>query len=389
MRHNDANQEALSIKWITPDRFDLKPDKSSWIEMANSLAEAGDDVTIVAGDSRNIESDSFNGKCRSVFLKSWDLPLLFRISLLINVVRWLKGNSKRSDVILINQDSLLIVPVLRTLGFQFIHLDIRTVPVDLHSIKDYLDKLLFWTIPLKLFGGKVNSYSFITERLREQVESDFNLDVDNYVIWESGVNSATFKPIEKDRCASVAFTLFYHGSISVNRGIGLVIQALPLLQDEVDCQFVIVGDGTGKQELYELSKKMGLEGRVIFKGFMPYEEMAKEIAAADLCICPLTDRPEWAVSSPIKVFEYMACGKPMILTPIPAHKDIAASFPFVVWTSGFELKDFKQAIVEGMARIEELKKESETAPDIVKRNYEWSSQAQKLRSHLLITSRQC
>ncbi len=74
----------------------------------------------------------------------------------------------------------------------------------------------------------------------------------------------------------------------------------------------------------------------------------KEIAKADCGIYPLPDRPEWNVSSPLKVFEYMACGKPIILTPIPAHKDVLGDEGFVIWTKSDKAVDIAEAIMYAM-----------------------------------------
>jgi hypothetical protein len=41
------------IIWLAPDRFDVKPDKSTWLEMSQCLREFGWKVTVpVAGSSR-------------------------------------------------------------------------------------------------------------------------------------------------------------------------------------------------------------------------------------------------------------------------------------------------------------------------------------------------
>jgi glycosyltransferase involved in cell wall biosynthesis len=107
-----------------------------------------------------------------------------------------------------------------------------------------------------------------------------------------------------------------------------------------------------------------------------------EIAEADVCICPLPDRLEWNVSSPLKVFEYMACSKPMILTPIPAHEDVVGGSRFVVWTQGFEPKDFRDAILQAVARRDDLKVAAAGAPDVIKGRYEWCAQANNLHRYL-------
>lgn len=376
-----------TIRWLTPDRFNLKPNKSPWLEMSKAFTKNGHQITIVTGHSeRDVTKHDDYGQ-EIVYVKALDLPFIFRFSVLMNMLGWLLKHANKSDVIVMNQDSLLIAPVLRAKGFKHIHLDIRTIPVDMHTIKDRLDRFLYWFVPLKLFGKTAQSYSFITNRLRKEVEKEFNLNISDYAIWQSGVSTRVFYPIENvEKKINNKFRLFYHGTISVNRGIGLVIEAVSLLDEDLEFEFIIVGDGGGAPELKALTKKLKLNDKVIFRGLLPYEDMVNEINLADLCVCPLTDRLEWNVSSPIKVFEYMACGKPMILTPISAHKDVVESSSFVVWTEGYEPKDFKNAILYAMANIKELSNEASNAPNIVKNNFEWANQAQKLENQLSKTA---
>ena len=372
---------SFNIIWLTPDRFDLKPNKSPWIEMSKSFISRGHRVTVLTSRSKNEQSSSFEYDSYFAYVKSIDIPLIFRLSVLFNMFLWLKKNSKPSDIIILNQDALLIFPFLRLIRINNIHLDIRTIPVEVHTIKDRLDRFLFWYLPLKLFGKSVHSYSFITDRLKLEVEKEFALNVEDFTIWQSGVSTEVFYPKESDAIRK-NFQLFYHGSISLNRGIDLVIKALALIDREVDIEFVIVGGGSGLQMLKDLTNELALNERVQLRGLIPYEHITEEISKADICICPLTDRLEWQVSSPIKVFEYLACGKPMVLTPISAHKDVVGDASYVVWTKGFEPIDFKNAILEALSNREELLVHAKLSPEIVRQRYEWRCQADKLLSYL-------
>lgn len=379
---------ALTIHWLTPDRFDLKPDKSTWIEMAKVFIDDGHDVTILTSKSKHISQHKQEYDNFTQYLTAIDLPFIFRFSVLFNMFFWLKKNALSNDVIIINQDALILVPFLKLVNIKNIHLDIRTLPVNMHTIKDKLDNLLYWDIPLKLFGQSVHSYSFITERLKQELDKQLNWKVLDYSIWQSGVSTDSFYPKTLNKTKkSPAFRLFYHGTITTNRGIGLVIEALALIEKKIPVEFVIIGNGPGLEELKMLASNLLLDERVIFRGFMPYKEMVNEISQADICICPLTDRLEWNVSSPIKVFEYMACGKPMILTPIPAHKDVVSQSPYVVWTEGFEPINFQKSILEAISRKKELTEEAKSAPALVKANYDWCHQARKLEKSLNIAFR--
>jgi hypothetical protein len=72
----------------------------------------------------------------------------------------------------------------------------------------------------------------------------------------------------------------------------------------------------------------------------------------------------------------------MILTPIPAHLDITGDAEFVVYTTGDEPTDFAKAIEYAMAHLSQLKQAAGNAPDLVRAQFEWRIQGQRLAAYL-------
>ena len=185
------------IIWLAPDRFDVKPDKSTWLEMGRCLRELGWHVTILTGSKQSVDetTNRFDGLIE--WIPATDLPFVFRVSLLRGMARWMRLNARPDDIVIMNEDALWLVPHLRRIGIRFVHLDFRTLPVDIHRWKRRLDWLLFWRMAIKRFGRRVDGYSFITERLRAEVEKEFSLGADDYAIWHSGVNLKRFSARHK------------------------------------------------------------------------------------------------------------------------------------------------------------------------------------------------
>ncbi len=371
------------IYWVDLSRFDEKPDKSTYIEMAKSLNQQGFYVHLLTG----YKQDKYNSKSTLFtinYFKALDIGWIFRISLLLNIIFWIFRHASKNNIYLLHPNAISSVPLLKFFGRKNIHLDIRTIPVDIHSFKQKVDRLIYWTIPIFLFGNMIKSYSFITDLLRLEVEKEFGQKYSPYVIWESGVNTNLFTVELPPISYSNKFKLFYHGSITEDRGIIRVVNAMKLLPIEYREKmcFVIVGDGLGLNDIRKLVAEESMEEYIEIKGMISYENIPQEIALADCCICPLPDRLEWNISSPLKVFEYMASSKPMILTPIPAHKNVLAGQKFVLWTSGDQVKDYVKAIKKAFDEREVLKKESKTALSIVRKKYDWLCQGKKLAEHL-------
>lgn len=67
--------------------------------------------------------------------------------------------------------------------------------------------------------------------------------------------------------------IMYAGQIIRGKGVDVMLEALALLKEPFEC--VILGDGNHKAECEALSKRLGLDGRVTFKGFVPQEELKR------------------------------------------------------------------------------------------------------------------
>ncbi len=378
------------ILWIQSDRFDRKPNKSPLLEMSDRLGRAGYEVYIVTGYDK--EKYIPERICANmVYLPAIDLPLIFRASLMLNSLIWVLLRGAKRDIVIVNPECLWIVPILSALGFGNIHLDIRTLPLTQNrALKKRLDNWLFWTVPMKYLRGRVKGYSFITKRLKEAVEHEFSTRFDDYVLWSSGVNIERFRPGKKGDGEEGKFTLFYHGSIYAHRGLEEIVEAVETLEEPYrsGVRLVIVGVGGGLGKLQQISNSSGRPSIVEYRGYVPHEKIAAEIRRADCCICPLPNLLQWNVSSPLKVLEYLASGKPVIITPIPAHTDVLKDEKFVVWTESSGVADFQKAIIEAYRNRKSLSKAAESAPGFVAARFDWDILAKKL-DHYLTSSFPC
>lgn len=373
------------VFWVELNRFDTKLDKSTWVEIGEVLHREGLEVTLLTGYDRV----PYHVPGAGMVIQSFSAPQgsgLFRYGLLAAIVRYLWSRVGPGDIVIARTHALWGCVWLKWFKGCHLHLDERTLPVGVASPKFYLDRWLFWTFSWRLFSRFSSSFSFITERLRMAVAEEFNLSFPEYAIWTSGVNFSIFSP---DPGAGLPpldgrYELLYHGSLVATRGVDQLIAAmLHFGQEWRDrVRLRIVGAGSDLPRLKEWVRANGLAEKVRFDGFIPYDQIPKAICGAHLYVCPLPDRPEWNVSSPIKVFEYIACGRPMVLTPIPAHRDIAGEMGSVVWTAGWQPLDFAQAVEEALTRYSVLAREALRVREWAAQRYSWEGQGRSLADYL-------
>lgn len=83
-------------------------------------------------------------------------------------------------------------------------------------------------------------------------------------------------------------------------------------------KLLIVGDGDAYQDLQNIVEEHDLKDKVILTGIKPYNEIPEFLAASDICILPsYPDEEIMQDIVPIKIYEYMAMGKPIITTYLP------------------------------------------------------------------------
>ena len=213
----------------------------------------------------------------------------------------------------------------------FIH-DLRTIPVD-HP--DHLAKRVEHRFFLQLrFANRFcHGITMITEEMRKHIEEKY-LHLNKPVgIWESGVEVSRFRPSNKsiDLKRNLGFNdddflCFYHGDLTDRRGIIELVESFSIIKShEPGIRFLLLGQGNVLEHIKEIIDAKGLSGFVKIHGWVDYAIVPEFISIADLCVVPLPDIDWWRVSSPLKLMEYIASGKNILMTHMTAHTNVVGN----------------------------------------------------------------
>jgi len=148
------------------------------------------------------------------------------------------------------------------------------------------------------------------------------------VLTHAGVD-AKFKPVDarevRERYGLDGKVVVYVGELSEWHGADMLLDIAERLKEEV--KFLLVGKRLEK--LRGDAKKRGIADKFVFAGFVKHEEMPKFISAADVGIAPYRPSEEMKKHgfyfSPIKIFEYMACGKAIVASDLEIIRDIISA----------------------------------------------------------------
>ena len=111
--------------------------------------------------------------------------------------------------------------------------------------------------------------------------------------------------------------LFFMGWLYHFSGLQEVANSLAKVKDQYpNLKLFIVGDGDAYEDLKKLREQLHLEDQMIFTGKQPFEKIPQLIATADICLLPAQDNEIMHDIVPIKMYEYMAMGKPIVSTKL-------------------------------------------------------------------------
>ena len=112
--------------------------------------------------------------------------------------------------------------------------------------------------------------------------------------------------------------LLYVGALEPKKGVDYLLQALAAIGGQLgDWQLEVIGDGPSRAALEQLAARLGIAGRIRFRGALPFEDVAEAYKAAALCLCPSIIGPGGRMEGiPNVVIEALANRRPVVSTDI-------------------------------------------------------------------------
>ncbi len=169
--------------------------------------------------------------------------------------------------------------------------------------------------------------------------------------------------------------ILYSGHLYRWKGVDTLLECARILQQSPELLFVCIG-GTGDDVARMQHETKGVPG-IQFLGHKPKELVPKYLAAADVLVLPNTSATEESVhfTSPLKLFEYMASGTPIVASDLPSLKEVLSDTTafFAQPGSGESLS---RAVQEALANIGEAQVRARAALAL-SREHTWEAHAQK------------
>ncbi|MCR4283770.1 MAG: glycosyltransferase family 4 protein [Parcubacteria group bacterium] len=293
------------------------------MKMCEAFATKGADVTLVLPKRRNpIKQDPFS---------YYEVKPIFKIKKLPSL-----------DLLFIDSPVTFILSALvfsiSVFGFLFFRKKdyvVYTRGEIILFLSKFLSRRLFWETHIKPSNidrykkavRKIGGVIVVTKYYRDILIKEFNVLPEKLLYFPDSVDLDIFDididkgearrrlnlPIDKK-------IIVYTGSLLKWKGIETLIESANFLDD--DNLLYIVGD-LKKDDSYYLPLVKS-SPNIKFVGLKPYGKIPLWLKASDVLVLTGTEKNEISkyYTSPLKLFEYMASGKPIIAPRLPSFLDI-------------------------------------------------------------------
>jgi len=226
----------------------------------------------------------------------------------------------------------------------------------------------------------------VSEGLKELIIKHYPISSSKVIAVNNGTNPAKYHPIplsvarQKIGIEQQKKVIGFIGGCYPHHGIQYLIKAAPfVLKEYPDVQFIVAGDGAMLQSWKGLARAEGVYQHFYFPGNVPFELAPYYINAYDICVAP------WDINlvgnvglSPMKLFDYMACARPIVSSPVYGVKEILESYNAGVTVDVKNPEKFANALKELLNTPDKCRIMEKNAFRLVLSNFTWEQTSRKI-----------
>lgn len=334
-----------------------------------SLARAGFDVTVIGPHPQ----DAVEELVRIKSVKKHTSKLARMTRTVWNVLR--EAQKSNADIYHFHDPELIPVGlILRSRGRRVIYDVHEDFPRDI-LFKAYLPRwsrrFLGWLMELleaaacKRFSAIVCVTPAISERL--QSANSMTVTVYNYP-YPQELISENSSPWESRQLAAA-----YVGTITPQRGILEMVQAISYLPDSLGATLEIAGDIVPEEV-----RKLPGWSRVRFHGALDQLSTYRLLRNARVGLICMHPIQTFVDCMPVKIFEYMGAGLPVIASDFPLWREMLSGIDCALFVDPLDPRQIARAIEYLLTNPEQAEEMGRRGQAAVAKQFNWDTQARKL-----------
>jgi glycosyltransferase involved in cell wall biosynthesis len=328
------------------------------VELVRALANRGHAVRVVAPKPRTEMDESLClGGARPVWVRVFRLPVIRPLLYLAgSAVALFRAMWREKPEILLWFDSPgQIAPLLCSLVMRCSYvLFVNGLPAEeLTGLwgRAPIRGLVQWT--LRLSAQQAQAVVSVCREIPQWMQREWGIEAARCRVIRNGVDPSVCLPRDKAEARRRLGLspdrpyIGFVGGFFPWHGLDTLVEAMVLVRHEHQtARLLLVGDGQTKPALEALVRQRGLEEAVSFVGRVGFDEVPCWIGASDLCV--VLHRPvRLYPGDSMKLWEYMACARPVVATAGEGYGDLVEALDAGVAVKG----DDALALAKGLCRL--------------------------------------
>jgi glycosyltransferase involved in cell wall biosynthesis len=169
----------------------------------------------------------------------------------------------------------------------------------------------------------------------------------------------------------------YIGGISRQRGISEMVKSMSMLRGFPDARLLLAGEFEEVGLERELKGTPGFD-RVDYRGWLTRTEVSEALRTSKSGLVLLHPIQMFMESQPIKLFEYMAAGIPVIASDFPLWRAIVGKTSCGLLVDPQNPRDIAEAIEWILGHPEEAEQMGQRGAAAIRSKYNWEAESEKL-----------
>lgn len=364
-------------------------DTRIFYKQCRTLTQAGYNVSLIAPHTQDetVESIKIIGLAQAK--NRWQRLLTSNLKIL-----W-RAYQQKADIYHLHDPELLPLGViLKLLGNRKVIYDVHENYSQQTLFKEYLPLISRKSIALiikiveslssKLFDGIICATDDILKNFSSHSRA---LTVKNFPILDDflKLGSQSDKQVAQQLTTSSklsqkskTFKLIYIGGLNPVKGISQIIQALQLIENQYPVKLVLAGKFDSPDYQAQIIKQCQNSTNISYFGQIPSQNIPRLLSQVDAGICCLQPIRNYLTSLPVKLFEYMAAGLPVIVSNFTLWQRIIKGNQCGLCVNPLKPKEIAQAIEYLITHPKETITMGNNGREAVLKKYHWAKQGQKL-----------
>lgn len=314
------------------------------------------------------------------------LPVLglisYQVSLFFNLYFYCK--KIRVDAIYVRQSEFTFIPLIISKYFGIPYF------VEVNGLITY-EMMLFGITKLRITFTKLSEklgYEHaakivtVTRGVKQGIMELYDVPDEKVIVIENGADTELFRPMDQGEARKElnldqkARYIGFVGNLAPWQGVEYLIQAAPLIITACpDVHFLIVGDGKMKNEWMLLAQELNVRDKFNFIGTVPHKHVPLYINASDVCV--VYKKPLKSGYSPLKLYEYMACEKPIVASRLEGFEILEQQNAGVL-VRPEDPEEFAKAIIKLLKDGKLRESMGKNGREYVVKNHSWEAIGRKI-----------